>query len=106
MLPRNIIQLANPALEDRSSPHAQTAAKILSVLYILFSVEAGLFLLWLPWQHIWENNYILYLYPQFRPWVANPFLKGAIVGLGIDSILMGIQQIVRFKDAPKGLFPW
>jgi hypothetical protein len=106
MLPSPVTQPANFSLEDRSKPQARIAAKILSVLYILFSLEAGIFLLWLPWQHIWENNYIVYLYPQIRPWVANPFFKGAVLGLGIDNILMGIRQIVHFKNTSKGSFPW
>jgi len=103
MLP-SIIQPANLNLEDRSRPHVQIAGKILSVLYILFSLEAGIFLLWLPWQNIWENNYIIYLYPQIRPLIASSFFKGAILGLGIDNILMGIHQIAHFKDASKGFF--
>jgi hypothetical protein len=106
MLPRIIVQPENLNLEDKSRSHAQVAVKILSVLVILFSIEAGIFLLWLPWQKIWENNYILYLYPQIRPLIANPFFKGAVLGLGIDSILMGIHQIVHFKDAQNGIFPW
>jgi hypothetical protein len=92
-------------LEEGSKFHGHLAARILSILYIIFSIEAGLFLIWLPWQRIWENNYILYLYPQIRPLITNPFFKGAILGLGIDNILMGILQIVHFKDARKGCFP-
>jgi hypothetical protein len=107
MLPRIIAQPENINLEDKRRSHARIAAKILSVLYILFSIEAGIFLLWLPWQRIWEYNYLLYLYPQIRPLIANPFFKGAILGLGIDSIMMGIHQIAHFKDArKKGFLPW
>jgi hypothetical protein len=106
MLPRTIAQPENLNMEDRSRPHAQMAAKILSILYILFSIEAGIFLLWLPWQRIWEYNYLLYLFPQIRPLIASPFFKGAILGLGIDSILMGIHQIAHFRDTKNGFFRW
>jgi hypothetical protein len=99
-------QPANLNLGDKRNPHVGITTKIKSIIYILFSVEAGLFLLWLPWQRIWENNYILYLYPQIRPLIANPFFKGAILGLGIVNILMGIHQIIHFKDAKNRFFPW
>jgi hypothetical protein len=70
---------------------------ICSVLYIICSLYLGVFLLWLPWQDAWENNYILYLYPQIRPVVTNSFFKGAVLGLGIVNILIGLQEIVRFR---------
>jgi hypothetical protein len=103
MLPRIASQPANLNL-DKSRLHSPLASKILAIIYILFSLEAGVFLLWLPWLSIWENNYVLYLYPQIQPLVANPFFKGAVLGLGIDNIVMGISQIVHFKNASRGLF--
>jgi hypothetical protein len=101
MLPRIVPQPANLNL-DKTNSHSHIASKMLSVIYILYSLEAGIFLLWLPWLSLWENNHMLYLYPQIRTLVANPFFKGAILGLGIDNILMGIWQVVHFKNAPRG----
>jgi hypothetical protein len=50
---------------------------------------------------------MLFLCPQIRPLFANPFFKGAILGLGITDILIGIHQILHFKDArKKGFLPW
>jgi hypothetical protein len=110
MLPRRIAQPENLNLEDGCKPHVQLIAKILSVLYIPFTMAVigmGIFILWIPWQRIWENNYMLFLYPQIRPLIANPFFKGAILGLGITDILIGILQIVHFKEArKKGFLPW
>jgi len=103
MLPSTIPQPANPH-QNNGRPRLRVASKILSVIYILYSLEAGLFLLWLPWLDVWENNYLLLLYPQIRSLVASPFFKGAILGLGIDNILMGIYEIVRFKNAPRSFF--
>lgn len=67
------------------------------ILYILYSFEVGVFLLFLPWLSIWENNYILYLYPQYRAIIANPYLKGAVLGIGVVNILIGIQEIVHLR---------
>jgi hypothetical protein len=97
MLPKTIPQLANPFSEDGSKRHASAYAKVINILYILYSLEVGIALLWLPWLDIWENNSLLYLYPQLHSIVSSPFLKGAVLGLGIDNILIGISEVVHFK---------
>jgi len=74
------------------------------ILYILYSLEVGVFLLFLPWLGIWENNYLLYLYPKIRPVVANSFFKGAVLGLGIVNILIGLQEIAYFRKNSRGYF--
>jgi hypothetical protein len=110
MLPRIITQPTNLNLDDSSRPRVQLTDKILSALYIPFSIAVigmGIFLLWLPWQKIWENNFILFIFPQIRPLIASPFFKGAVFGLGVIDILIGIHQLACFKDAQKkGFFPW
>jgi hypothetical protein len=74
------------------------------ILYILYSLEVGVFLLFLPWLRIWENNYLLYLYPKIRPVIANPYFKGAVLGLGIVNILIGLQEIASFRKTSRGSF--
>ena len=79
--------------------------RICSALYIISSFYLGIALLMLPWHSAWDNNYLLYIYPQVRPIVANSFFKGAVLGLGIVNILIGIQEVVRFRKAAKGYPP-
>ncbi len=74
------------------------------LLYIIYSFEVGGVLVFLPWLGIWENNYLLYRYPNFRPLLANSFLKGAVLGLGIVNILIGIQEIASFKKNSRNYF--
>ncbi len=83
-------------IENKPSMHS-SIAWFWHILYILYSLEVGLFLLILPWMRIWENNYLLYLYPGVRPIVANSFLKGGVLGLGIVNILIGIQELARLR---------
>ena len=75
------------------------------LLYIVYSLEVGGFLLFLPWLNIWDHNYLVYRYPLIRPIVANAFLKGAVLGLGIVNILIGIQEIASFRKSCKSYFP-
>jgi len=74
------------------------------LLYIIYSLEVGGVLIFLPWLNIWENNYLLYRFPHFRPLLANSFLKGAVLGLGIVNILIGVQEIASFKRNSKNYF--
>jgi hypothetical protein len=84
----------DPDLEQRPKPRLSW---IWHILYIIYSLEVGVFLLFLPWLQIWDNNYLLYRYPGIRPIIANSFLKGAVLGLGIVNLLIGIQEIVDFR---------
>lgn len=94
-----------PQLEGGSYQRSRSKmAKIWSILYIVYSLEVGSFLIMLPWFQIWEENYLLFLYPGLRPWVANPFLKGAVLGLGIVNLLIGLHEIVHFRKGPGDYF--
>ncbi len=68
-----------------------------SILYIAYSLEVGSFLIMLPWLRIWDDNYIIFLYPSLRAIVSSPFLKGAVLGLGIVNLLIGLHEIVHFR---------
>jgi len=83
---------------------SQTSVRIFKVIYILFSIEAGIFLLWLPWLSIWDTNYLTYIYPQILPIITNSYFKGAVLGLGIVNIMIGIHEIAHFKKFSKGIF--
>ncbi len=79
-------------------------AMIWSIVYILYSLEVGSFLIMLPWFPIWENNYLLFRYPSLQSLVANPFIKGAVLGLGIVNLLIGLHEIVHFRKGPGNYF--
>jgi hypothetical protein len=89
---------------NRFGTGPQTAGRVFKIIYILFSIEAGIFLLWLPWLSFWETNYVTFLYPQILPVVTNSFFKGAVIGLGIVNIMIGIHEIAHFKKYSKGIF--
>jgi hypothetical protein len=86
-------------------PHAPAIAWVLKIFYIVYWFMVGLALLYFPWSNLWENNYLLLnLFPKIRPLIANSFFKGAVLGLGIANILIGIREIVHFKSVSKGFF--
>lgn len=97
-------QPENLTLRNRTGGNPHPIARLFKIIYILYSIEAGVFLLWLPWTSFWDTNYLTYLYPQILPVITNPFFKGAVLGLGIVNLMIGIHEIVHFKKLSKGPF--
>jgi hypothetical protein len=96
--PANPINITGGRLQPRARKWIN---HLLSILYLLIF---GIPLLYLPWSGSWENNYLLFLCPQIQPLVSNPFFKGAVLGLGIANILIGIHQIVHPKSMSKNCY--
>jgi hypothetical protein len=101
MFPNKIPDPLNTPIDNGYKPWFPKTARVFNILFIIYSLEVGTVLLWLPWKGIWENNLILYLFPQIAPVVTSPFFKGAILGLGIDNILIGIYETIRLKSSSK-----
>jgi hypothetical protein len=97
MLPNSPWGESSEARDERRPNIRALMAWIGHIIYILYSLEVGIFLLFLPWQDIWDNNYLLYQYPQIRPVVVNSYFKGAVLGLGIVNIMIGIQEIAHLR---------
>ncbi len=51
----------------------------------------GLALILAPWSDYWETNYFLFQYPALALWLQNPFVRGAISGLGFMNVVMSLE---------------
>lgn len=81
------------------------SAKVTVIIYILISFEVGILLLILPWySQFWEENFFLYLMTDrfHAPWLPNlmasGWVRGGVTGLGIVNILLGILEIINFRQ--------
>jgi len=68
-------------------------------------IAVGIILVWLPRTGAWENNLALWSWPQIEPFVLNPYFKGAVTGLGIANILIGIHDVIHAWVARQRYFP-
>ena len=64
------------------------------VLYVLICLEVGVFLLLVPWSLIWERNYFLETYPALRPLFLDSMFRGAVSGLGVANIYLGLNEVI------------
>ena len=64
-----------------------------SVRYIVLCLWMllGLALILAPWSDYWETNYFLFQYPALALWFKNPFMRGAISGLGFMNVVLSLE---------------
>lgn len=72
----------------------------LLVVFVAFCIELGLVLIGAPWfPHLWENNSLIAAYPGVRALMANDFVRGAVSGVGLLNIWLGIYEAVHYREA-------
>ncbi len=72
--------------------------RILYVVFVLFCVELGLFLLVLPWSELWDRNALFAYVPSLRPVLINNFVRGALSGLGLLNLWVAASDIWHFRS--------
>lgn len=65
--------------------------RIARIFVLVLWLVLGLALILVPWSDIWETNYFLYQYPALGLFLKNPFLRGAISGLGFMNVLLSLE---------------
>jgi hypothetical protein len=70
--------------------------RLLAVAFILFCFEIGLFLVFVPWSGLWEHNVLLTYSIYLRGILLNNFIRGAVSGLGIVDVVLGLTELARF----------
>jgi hypothetical protein len=65
------------------------------ILYVVVCLEVGIFLTLVPWSAIWERNYFLEAYPSLRAILLAPAIRGAIAGLGLANIYVGLSEVLN-----------
>ena len=70
--------------------------RLLSIIYIVFCSELGIFLFILPWAPVWGKNYFIDHYPLISYLARNYFFRGAVSGLGLADIWLAVYEIQRF----------
>jgi len=76
--------------------------KMSAVLFATFCLEIGLFLLIFPWTEYWDSNYFSSLMPQWHIWWENPYVRGAVSGIGIVNLYLSFLEILRLRRFARG----
>jgi hypothetical protein len=73
-------------------------SRLLTIIYIVFCFEMGVFLFVFPWVTIWSRNYFVGHYPMFAAVTHNYFLRGAISGLGLADVWLALFEVWRLRQ--------
>lgn len=64
------------------------------LLIAAYLIEAGVLLVLAPWSGLWERNYFAAAWPQVGFWMASPYVRGAVTGIGLVTALGGLRDLV------------
>jgi hypothetical protein len=56
-------------------------------------VWSGLWLLLSPWTALWDQNLFARVIPALGIMMANPFVRGAVTGVGVVTVVAGIREL-------------
>lgn len=68
------------------------------VIFVVFCVEIGMLLAVLPWTRVWTDNSLLIGYPVLKHFLQQNFVRGAVTGIGILDVWLGIWEAVRYRE--------
>jgi hypothetical protein len=77
--------------------HISAFQKIAAVVYIVFCFEVGAFLLLFPWHPLWSQNFFSGFTTDWYEVWNNPFLRGAVSGLGLVNIGIAVTEAFRLR---------
>ena len=88
-----------PAEAVPAPPRSHWFHKVLAVIFIVFCMEVGIFLLIFPWSDLWDRNFFssLSLSPMWRHYWDNAYWRGLISGLGVVNVYISLTEIFRLR---------
>jgi hypothetical protein len=63
------------------------------LLFVLYCLEAGVFLVLAPWSLVWDRVVIQAPFTLLRNLFLHPFFRGGISGFGLIHILWGLHDL-------------
>lgn len=72
--------------------------RLFALVYVLFCMVLGMILLTIPWRSDWfDTGWILH-YPMAQALLQHGFVRGALSGLGLIDIFLGVMEAVNYHD--------
>jgi len=93
---------APPATENAPAlrPGYRWYHKMSAVLFATFCLEIGFFLLIFPWTSA-AGDFTAFAWPRWRAYWDNPFVRGAVSGLGVVNLYIAFVEIYRLRRFAK-----
>ena len=85
-----------PSPEQHRATHWLQRADLF--LRVILHLYAGLFLLFLPWTHLWTYNRFLLYYAPVAKLVQNGAVRGLVSGLGLLNLWIASFDAFHYKE--------
>jgi hypothetical protein len=69
--------------------------RLFTLIRIMFFLSLGVFLFVMPWHEQWTANFFARHYLWLAPVARNYFVRGAVSGVGLADIWLGILEMLR-----------
>jgi hypothetical protein len=67
-------------------------------LRVAVHLNFGLWLIALPWMHMWSDNRFFALYPTLGSFAESGAVRGIISGLGFLNLWIAISEAFHYRD--------
>ena len=94
----NLDNTSGPPPVDTPAEMPVWMRRVFLIIYVLFCIEIGGFLFFLPWLPLWLNNNLLAHWPALRHVLEHPFVRGAVSGLGLVDVWLGIAEAINYRE--------
>lgn len=64
------------------------------LILVAFFLEVGFLLIVIPWSPFWDRNYFAQAVPFVRDVMTNNYVRGAVSGLGVVNVVLGLAELV------------
>lgn len=71
--------------------------KVSALVFIIFCMELGLFLVVYPWTEAWATNLFAGIVPEWHGYWTNPYARGAVSGIGVLNLYVSFVEILRLR---------
>ena len=65
----------------------------------MYFLEVGLVLIVVPWSQFWDRNFFVEGLPFLQAFVEDHFVRGAISGVGVVNVCVGLVDFVALLSA-------
>lgn len=63
------------------------------LIVAIYLVEAGLWLVLVPWLPLWDHNYFGAVLPRLGVFMRNDFVRGGVSGVGLITAFAGLRDV-------------
>lgn len=87
-----------PSTSTEAAGSVRRSSRFLFFLFVVYCIEAGIFLCWAPWTSFWERAFFGWPWPRLGFWMLEPWARGAVTGFGLVHLVWGLHDLEAWLE--------